>query len=40
MSQPHPERTNVLSPILAVTAILGSGAAFAYVVIVALVPLG
>jgi hypothetical protein len=40
MSQPRPERTNHLSPILAVTAILGSCAAFAYVVVAALAPFG
>jgi pyrroline-5-carboxylate reductase len=40
MSQPRTERANRLSPILAVTALLGSAAAFVYVVVAALAPLG
>jgi pyrroline-5-carboxylate reductase len=40
MSQPRHERTSRLSPILAVTAILGSAAAFVYVAVEALGQLG
>jgi hypothetical protein len=40
VSRPRAGRGDRLSPILAVTAILGSGVAFAYVVLAALGPLG
>jgi pyrroline-5-carboxylate reductase len=40
VSQPRTERESRLSPILAVTALLGSAAAFVYVVVSALTPLG
>jgi pyrroline-5-carboxylate reductase len=40
MSQPRPARPNHLSPILAVTAILGSGVAFVYVAVAGLTQLG
>ncbi len=36
MTTPRPVRANLLSPILAVTAILGSGIAFVYVVVASL----
>jgi hypothetical protein len=40
MSQARAGRANLLSPILAVTAILGSAVGFAYVVVATLGPLG
>lgn len=40
MRKPRAGRANLLSPILAVTAILGSGIAFVYVVIAGLGQLG
>jgi hypothetical protein len=40
MSQSRRERANHLSPILAVTVILGSGVAFVYVVLASLSPFG
>ena len=40
VSQPRPERSNRLSPFLAVTALLGSAAAFVYVAVAGLSGLG